>query len=148
MAITATVCPACAGISDHREIEHELEPVGAPAHFEKTLLLWFKAAVPPGPHGEKVFEGELSFSCVNVRGDAIWEHAHQGLLPVVQITLVNSQANERGREALGHRSYVVTYSNLIGIKVGIQRQSAVPNDLHTVHGNFALPNKVEHFDER
>ena len=82
MWITAAVGPACSRLGHHRQVEHELEPVGTTSHLEEPRLLRLEAAVPAGLHGEKVLESELSLPVIEYRNGVVGKTRQHGLFHI------------------------------------------------------------------
>ena len=148
VAVGATIGEARSRLSHHRQIERELQPVGAAAHLQKPRLLRLEATVPPRLHGEKVFERQPALAFVELRHRAASEEAQHRLVQVAQMALFDRQSDKRRCDALGDRCHVVPHPGTVRIKIRVQHQLSVAYDLRAMHRDVMLPNVVEHLDER
>src|SRR5262249_12691960 len=137
-----------AGLSHHRQVEHELEPIRASAHLEQPRFVRFKAAVPTGSHSEQVFHPDPPLPLIEIREGALLEKTDHRLIYVTEKTFLEGDTDQRRSNAFGHGRYIVPHLSAEWVNVGVKHQSAMPHDLNAVDWNLLLANVVEHLAER
>src|SRR6266404_7403003 len=76
--VAAAIGEVGSRVGDHRQIEHELQPIGTAAHFEEASLPGLETTVPARLHREQMFKGDLLLSLIKIRCHAVREQAEHG----------------------------------------------------------------------
>jgi len=143
----AAVLEPAAGVGGHRQIEHELDPVGAVLHLAEGDLAGSEATIQTGRHGQQVLDGEVFLARATVGDAAPREQRQDRLIDPTQQALADRDPDQRGRHALGGRREVVRIPGAVREETRVEDDSAVAHDEQTTDRDPALANEIEQSGE-
>ena len=97
------------GKLDHRQVEHELDPV---LRLIDARFVAGRVAIPvvarePRAHGQQIPQRQRAFPGVGIRVGLVGETLQHDLVITCQVPAIDGNADEGGHDALGRRPHLV-----------------------------------------
>ena len=128
-----------AGLVQQRLAQHERHRIVGPAHGVELGFAAAEVGAEAGRHREQMPQREPLQTCARPLDPYAWEKAQHRRVDARDAALVDGDADERRREALGYRGHVVQAARPVRIEVDRERWFAAMEHGDVVDGSAALP---------
>ncbi len=93
-------------------------------------------------HADQVSHGQALFALIQVGDGPAREEGHHRLVEL-EFALPGGDADQGGRNALGHGGQIVRERSIVGLEVGVQHHVAVADDHQAVDGDVLVMDGLE-----